>query len=57
MTFDGSGIKALLDDVVAKGAVHGIAAVVVDRNGQLFHRAGESGLNVVDQPKCQVDAL
>lgn len=44
MTFDGSGIKALLDDVVAKGAVHGIAAVVVDRNGQLFHRAaGEAG--------------
>lgn len=39
MTFDGSAIKALLDDVVSKGAVHGIAAVVVDRNGPLFHHA------------------
>ncbi|HXZ07868.1 MAG TPA: serine hydrolase domain-containing protein [Paraburkholderia sp.] len=39
MTFDGSAIKALLDDAVSKGAVHGIAAVVVDRKGQLFHHA------------------
>jgi len=39
MAFDGSAIKALLDGAVSKGAVHGIAAVVVDRNGPLFHHA------------------
>jgi methyl acetate hydrolase len=44
MTFEGSAIKALLDDAVSKGAVHGIAAVVVDRGGPLFHHAaGEAG--------------
>ena len=44
MAFDGSAIKALLDNAVSKGAVHGIAAVVVDRDGQLFHHAaGEAG--------------
>ncbi|MEQ5839502.1 beta-lactamase family protein [Paraburkholderia acidicola] len=44
MAFDGSAIKALLDDAVSKGAVHGIAAVVVDRSGTLFHHAaGEAG--------------
>ena len=44
MTFDGSAIKALLDKAVSKGGVHGIAAVVVDRNGPLFHHAaGEAG--------------
>ena len=39
MAFDGSAIKALLDGAVAQGAVHGVAAVVVDRNGALFHHA------------------
>ncbi len=39
MAFDGSAIKALLDAAVTKGAVHGIAAVVVDRQGQLLHHA------------------
>ena len=39
MAFDGSAIRALLDGVVAKGAVHGISALVVDRNGALFHHA------------------
>lgn len=39
MAFDGSAIKALLDGAVAKGTVHGIAALVVDRNGALFHHA------------------
>jgi hypothetical protein len=34
MTFDGSAIKALLDDAVSRGAVHGIAAVVVDRTAR-----------------------
>lgn len=44
MTFDGSAIGALLDDAVSRGAVHGIAAVVVDRSGALFHHAaGEAG--------------
>ena len=43
MAFDGSAIKALLDDVVSKGAVHGISAIVVDRRGPLFqHAAGEA---------------
>lgn len=43
MAFDGSAIKALLDDAVAKGALHGVAAVVVDRSGLLFqHAAGEA---------------
>ena len=39
MAFDGSAIKALLDGAVKNGALHGVAAVVVDRNGQLFHHA------------------
>ena len=39
MAFDGSAIKVLLDGAVAKGAAHGIAALVVDRNGPLFHHA------------------
>ena len=44
MSFNGSAIKALLDGAVSKGTVHGIAAVVVDRNGPLFHHAaGEAG--------------
>lgn len=48
MAFDGSAISALLDGVVSKGAVHGIAAVVVDRNGQLFHHAaGEASERTV----------
>jgi methyl acetate hydrolase len=44
MTFDGSAIKTLLDDAVSRGAIDGIAAMVVDRNGPLFHHAaGEAG--------------
>jgi len=44
MAFNGSAIKTLLDGAVAKGALHGVAAVVVDRNGLLFHHAaGEAG--------------
>lgn len=39
MAFNGSAIAALLDDAVSKGALHGVAAVVVDRSGQLFHHA------------------
>jgi CubicO group peptidase (beta-lactamase class C family) len=39
MAFDGTGIRVLLDAAAAKGAVHGIAAVVVDRDGELFHHA------------------
>ena len=39
MSFNGSGIAALLDGAVSKGAVHGIAALVVDRQGPLFHHA------------------
>ena len=43
MAFNGSAIAALLDGAVSKGALHGVAAVVVDRNGQLFeHAAGEA---------------
>lgn len=44
MSFDGSAIKVLLDGAVSKGVVHGIAAMVVDRSGPLFHHAaGEAG--------------
>jgi len=39
MAFDGSAIRALLDGAVAQGAVHGIAALVVDRKGTLYHHA------------------
>lgn len=39
MAFDGSAIKALLDGAVSRGTVHGVAALVVDRNGPLFHHA------------------
>jgi len=43
MAFDGSAIRALLDGAVSKGAVHGVAALVVDRQGVLFqHTAGEA---------------
>jgi methyl acetate hydrolase len=43
MAFDGSAIQALLQGAVAKGAVHGVAALVVDRNGVLFQgAAGEA---------------
>ena len=44
MAFDGSAIVALLDGAVSNGTVHGVAAVAVDRSGQLFHHAaGEAG--------------
>ena len=39
MAFDGSAIRALLDGAVAKGAVHGMSALVVDRHGAVFHHA------------------
>jgi len=39
MSFNGCGIAALLDSAVSKGAVHGIAALVVDRQRPLFHHA------------------
>lgn len=39
MAFDGSAIEALLDGAVSKGAIHGIAALVVGRDGVLFHHA------------------
>jgi methyl acetate hydrolase len=48
MSFDGSAIKALLDDAVSKGAIHGVAAAVVDRSGVLFHHAaGEATQNTM----------
>ncbi len=44
MPFDGSAINALLDSAVTQGAMHGVAAVVVDRNGVLHqHAAGQAG--------------
>ena len=39
MAFDGSNIRTLLDGAVSQGAVHGIAALVVGRDGPLFHHA------------------
>lgn len=43
MAFDGSAIQALLNGAVAKGAVHGVSALVVDRSGVLFQgAAGEA---------------
>jgi CubicO group peptidase (beta-lactamase class C family) len=39
MAFDGSTIEELLDDAVKSGAMHGVAALVVDREGPLFHHA------------------
>jgi methyl acetate hydrolase len=48
MAFDGSAIQALLDSAVARGAVHGISAMVVDRNGPLFQgAAGEATAGTV----------
>jgi CubicO group peptidase (beta-lactamase class C family) len=48
MAFDGSMIKALLDGAVARGAVHGASALVVDRKGPLFHHAaGEADARTV----------
>lgn len=48
MAFDGSAIQALLQGAVAKGAVHGVAAIVVDRHGVLFQgAAGEATANTL----------
>jgi CubicO group peptidase (beta-lactamase class C family) len=48
MAFDGSMIKALLDGAVAKGAVHGVSALVVDCDGPLFqHAAGEANARTI----------
>ncbi len=48
MAFDGSAIQALLNGAVAKGAVHGVAALVVGRDGVLFQgEAGEAGTDTV----------
>lgn len=48
MAFDGSAIQALLDGAVAKGAVHGIAGLVVNRDGAVFHHAaGEARANTL----------
>ncbi len=48
MAFDGSAIQALLNGAVAKGAVHGVSALVVDRNGVLFQgAAGEANANTL----------
>jgi methyl acetate hydrolase len=48
MAFDGSAIRALLDGAVSKGAIHGIAALVVDRDGELFHHAaGEANARTI----------
>ncbi|MDH4391033.1 MAG: serine hydrolase [Aquabacterium sp.] len=48
MAFDGSAIQALLQGAVAKGAVHGVAAIVVDRHGVLFQgAAGEATSNTL----------
>jgi hypothetical protein len=38
MGFDGSAIDRLLEDAVTDGTCHGVAALVVDRDGVL-HRA------------------
>jgi CubicO group peptidase (beta-lactamase class C family) len=43
MAFDGSAIQALLEGAVARRAVHGVSALVVDRQGVLFQgAAGEA---------------
>jgi methyl acetate hydrolase len=58
MSFDGSAIKALLDDAVSKGAIHGIAAVIVDRSGQLFHHAaGEAGQHAMFRNASMTKAI
>lgn len=44
MSFNGSAIVSLLDGAVSNGILHGVAAVAVSRDGQLFHHAaGEAG--------------
>lgn len=48
MAFDGSAIQALLQGAVTKGAVHGVAAIVVGRDGVLFQgAAGEATANTL----------
>ena len=43
MVFDSSTVRKLLDSAISGGTVHGIAAMVVDRRGPLFHyAAGEA---------------
>ena len=44
MGFDGSEIDGLLNDAVAGGTVHGVVAMVVDRDGVLYEgAAGDAG--------------
>jgi CubicO group peptidase (beta-lactamase class C family) len=48
MSFNGSAIQSLLDNAVAKGVVHGMAALVIDRRGLLFHHAaGAAGVRTM----------
>ncbi len=48
MAFDGSAIQALLQGAVANGALHGVAALVVDRQSVLFQgAAGEASADTL----------
>ena len=58
MAFDGTTIKALLDGAVARGAMHGVAALVVDRNGPLFqHAAGEANARTMFRNASMTKAI
>jgi methyl acetate hydrolase len=48
MSFDGSGIDGLLSDAVAGGALHGVVAMVVDRDGVVHEfAAGDAAPDTV----------
>ncbi|MHB8690051.1 MAG: serine hydrolase domain-containing protein [Solirubrobacteraceae bacterium] len=48
MGFDGSAIDQMLDQAVASGVFHGVAAMVVDRDGVMYeHAAGESSAGTI----------
>jgi methyl acetate hydrolase len=48
MAFDGSAIDQLLDQAVASGAFHGVAAMVVDADSVMYeHAAGESNAETI----------
>jgi CubicO group peptidase (beta-lactamase class C family) len=48
MGFDGSDVDGLLSEALASGVVHGVAAMVVDRDGVLYEgAAGDAGPDTV----------
>lgn len=58
MGFDGTGIDQLLHSAVDGGTFSGVAAIVIDRDGVLYHgTAGEAGRNTMFRNASMTKAL